>query len=281
LSAYSGQGYVAIRHFNCTDMFYLNVDEITIVEPGTEPAWNNVNNATSPTALTGLTPDTPYQVRVRANCGSDGSSEWAQTTFTTLPACVAPTDLTISNITTNSAVVTWTGSARSYNLKVNDQTYNGVTSPYTLSSLTPNTEYTVEVQSVCSATSTSTWSTATFWTACTAFNLPYSYNFEDVNGLNCWSLSSANTSNPIGIGTIDGNNVFLFSSYYSASSYDQYLISPELIGTTGVGIDVEFKYRSRNGYGDGETFSVGYSTTTNDIDALLNLKGLNSLFFNL
>ena len=35
LSAYAGQnGYVAIRHFNCTDMFYLDVDNITIGEPG-------------------------------------------------------------------------------------------------------------------------------------------------------------------------------------------------------------------------------------------------------
>ena len=30
LSAYSGNGYVAIRHFNCTDMFYLDVDDILI-----------------------------------------------------------------------------------------------------------------------------------------------------------------------------------------------------------------------------------------------------------
>ena len=34
LSAYSGQGYVAIRHFNCSDQFYLDVDDITIVEGG-------------------------------------------------------------------------------------------------------------------------------------------------------------------------------------------------------------------------------------------------------
>ena len=35
LSAYAGQtGYVAIRHFNCHDMFYLDVDDITITEPG-------------------------------------------------------------------------------------------------------------------------------------------------------------------------------------------------------------------------------------------------------
>ena len=30
LSAYSGMGYLAIRHFNCTDQFILNVDDITI-----------------------------------------------------------------------------------------------------------------------------------------------------------------------------------------------------------------------------------------------------------
>ena len=33
LSAYSGMGYVAIRHFNCTDMYNLNVDDITIFSP--------------------------------------------------------------------------------------------------------------------------------------------------------------------------------------------------------------------------------------------------------
>ena len=37
LSEYSGQGYVAIRHFNCTDQFRLNVDDITITPPGEEP----------------------------------------------------------------------------------------------------------------------------------------------------------------------------------------------------------------------------------------------------
>ena len=37
LSAYSGQeGYVAIRHFGCTDMFLLDVDDITIYPEGVE-----------------------------------------------------------------------------------------------------------------------------------------------------------------------------------------------------------------------------------------------------
>ena len=166
LSAYSGKGYVAIRHFNCSDKFRINVDDITIVQPGvTEPQpWTTINNASNPQQLTGLTPETTYQVQVRSNCGSDGYSTWTNTFFTTLPSCVAPADLTITNITTNSAVVTWTGSASSYNLKVNNQTYNNVTSPYTLSNLTAATVYTVEVQSVCNASSTSTWASTTFVT---------------------------------------------------------------------------------------------------------------------
>ena len=263
LNAYAGQtGYIALHH-QYYDGNYILVDDFGIFNR----TWTTANGVTSPYAISGLTPETSYEVEVQAVCGGqDGSSEWAQTTFTTLPSCVAPARLTITDITTNSAVVTWTGSANSYNLKVNDQTYNNVTSPYTLSGLTPNTEYTVEVQSVCSASSTSTWSTSVFWTACEAFNLPYSYNFDNDNELNCWSLISAN-NNMLGITTVDNNNVFIFSSYNSASSYDQYLISPELNGTAGVGIDVEFKYRSYNGNGSGETFKVGYSTTTNDISS--------------
>ena len=34
MSAYNGQiGYVAIRHFNCTDMFYFDVDDIVLAAP--------------------------------------------------------------------------------------------------------------------------------------------------------------------------------------------------------------------------------------------------------
>ncbi|MBQ4398066.1 MAG: choice-of-anchor J domain-containing protein [Bacteroidales bacterium] len=44
LSAYSGMGYIAIRHFDCYDQWILKVDEITIVEGGEAPV-----NPTNPT----------------------------------------------------------------------------------------------------------------------------------------------------------------------------------------------------------------------------------------
>ncbi len=45
LSAYAGQeGYVAIRHFNCSDWFLLNVDDITIEEPAVQFVDVTINN---------------------------------------------------------------------------------------------------------------------------------------------------------------------------------------------------------------------------------------------
>ncbi len=44
LSAYSGLGYIAIRHFDCYDQWILKVDDVTIVEGGDTPV-----NPTNPT----------------------------------------------------------------------------------------------------------------------------------------------------------------------------------------------------------------------------------------
>ena len=37
LSAYSGQGYVAIRHYDCTDQHLLYIDDVTVVGPSEDP----------------------------------------------------------------------------------------------------------------------------------------------------------------------------------------------------------------------------------------------------
>ncbi|MBQ5547927.1 MAG: choice-of-anchor J domain-containing protein, partial [Prevotella sp.] len=60
LSAYAGQtGYVAIRHFNCSDMFYLDVDDITIGEPGAKSMSSSTRSLSH------------YRV-YRTNCYNDG-----------------------------------------------------------------------------------------------------------------------------------------------------------------------------------------------------------------
>ena len=80
LSKFSGQGYVAIRHFNCTDMYWLNIDDIEIIEPS---AMKEVNGLTATNyALSGLTAGTTYWVEVRSHYGTE-VGEWTQLIFHT------------------------------------------------------------------------------------------------------------------------------------------------------------------------------------------------------
>ena len=78
--------------------------------------------------------------------------------------CDAPTNLTVSNITENSADVSWNGTATTYELKVNSGAAETLTSTSkTLTDLTPNTAYTVEVRAICESQA-SAWVSTTFTT---------------------------------------------------------------------------------------------------------------------
>ncbi len=77
-------GYIAIRHFNCTDMYILNVSNFYM--PGEEedvPAgeWIVLNNVTSPAAITGLKPATTYEAQVQGVVNRD--TEWTNSVFFT------------------------------------------------------------------------------------------------------------------------------------------------------------------------------------------------------
>ena len=94
LGEYAGQtGYIAIRHFNCTDQYILNVTNFSILgEQDVEPAgeWVVMEGVTSPTTMEPLTVGTTYEVQVQA-VYADGNSEWTDLVeFTTLPADAMP-----------------------------------------------------------------------------------------------------------------------------------------------------------------------------------------------
>ena len=124
---------------------------------------------TTSKTLTGLTPNTAYTVEVRAVC-EETESAWVTTTFTTLEEtvepdpCDAPTNLSASNITETSAEITWNGTATTYEFKLNGgESETLTTTSKSLTGLTPNTAYTIEVRAVCEETE-SAWVSATFTT---------------------------------------------------------------------------------------------------------------------
>ena len=65
--------------------------------------------------LDGLTPGTDYTIKVRPACSENLWS--SEITVTTISPCPIPTDLNVSGITHNSAVVSWTGSNDTYELQ--------------------------------------------------------------------------------------------------------------------------------------------------------------------
>ena len=125
LSDFEGTGFIVIAHYNCTDGFYVFVDDIELTYPVTQlPEWIYVNDVTSPYTITGLTPETTYEVQVQG-VNDFATSAWTPSTiFTTL----APESKTLAKIESEGTPGTTYAIADSYLVAVacaidNDDVY--------------------------------------------------------------------------------------------------------------------------------------------------------------
>ncbi len=126
--------------------------------------WISVATGTTSTSanLSGLAAATSYDWRVRSNCSS-GSSSFSSAQFTTATAggCTDPIGLTASNITATSADVSWNpvGGAIDYNVFYKANSVNNWSlgarninsTVFTLSGLSPSTDYTWRVKANCTS----------------------------------------------------------------------------------------------------------------------------------
>ena len=83
LSSYAGYtGYIAIRHFNCSDWFYFDVDDIEYLYSNDFTIITGITD--NYYTLTGLEVATDYVAFVRSSCGDGMSySNWVPCAFTT------------------------------------------------------------------------------------------------------------------------------------------------------------------------------------------------------
>ncbi|MBK8672217.1 MAG: fibronectin type III domain-containing protein [Bacteroidetes bacterium] len=112
--------------------------------------------------ITSLLPDTKYAWRVKAKC-PDGTTEFGNiSNFTTLPLgdCPKPINLSVTSITSSSALLNWNlvSGSNGYIIKYKKKSAaNWITidsidpsiNSYQLNGLLPNTIYTYKVQSIC------------------------------------------------------------------------------------------------------------------------------------
>ena len=123
------------------------------------PTYDDVTS--NPFNVTGLTPETSYDFYVREVCSATDTSNWVGPfQFTTTESCPTPTDLSATNISATSADITWNGYFASnwdvlFGLAGFDTTGMAISAndisanPYTIDTLTANTQYEYYVRADC------------------------------------------------------------------------------------------------------------------------------------
>ncbi len=119
--------------------------------------WTTLNALGNSVNLANLASNTTYNVRVKTVCSANLNSQYVNTTFTTLSACLAAEDVTVTPAA-NSAEVTWTVASHSqYDVQYKPASatewitiITGVTSvPVTIGGLSESTAYNVRVITHC------------------------------------------------------------------------------------------------------------------------------------
>ena len=227
--------------------------------------------------------ETTYYVRVKAHCDEEDESDYSNVVnFTTLVACPVPTVLTVTEISTTSAKLSWTenGTATAWQICLNGDETNLIaanSTPFTLGSLTVATSYTVKVRANCGGIDgESAWSnTVSFATECDVITITedntYRQGFEGYQGTThssgdvlpvCWDSYSEGSTLPhiTSSGSYhyvhEGTNTLYF---YGAAQTNSYVALPEF--TNGLNtLQINFWMQTESGAGYGE-LSLGYITT--------------------
>ena len=89
LSAYEGTGFIAFRHYDCSDQYMIYLDDIEVIpaNPAELQEWTVVESLTNPAyTIEDLTPETQYEVQVMAfDESGEKNTDWTTSViFTTL-----------------------------------------------------------------------------------------------------------------------------------------------------------------------------------------------------
>ena len=200
------------------------------------------------------------------------------TIYYAFPECVKPKGFEASDITPNTATLSWTALGEGQNWEIQyrkaDETdyttvEGAITNPYTLQGLEPSHGYVARVRAVCGNDSYSDWLETTFYTDCTPITLPYSYGFEDVEGGGfppCWTRYSTIEGlprvNESTYGTYTGTH-----SLYLNGTGDEYTVMAVL---PQIPVDAQHPISGNEmvfyaaGYYDPTSCQVGVMTDPND-----------------
>lgn len=220
---------------------------ILLVDSATSISTTYAASSNTNFNIAGLNDVTTYYAYVQDTCGPGDLSGWVgPIQFTTPESCPAPVNLTVTNVTDSTAIITWTGGGNgtSYNVAVVEAgtPLTGDTSvtstSYTAVGLESGTLYDVYVQDDCGNGDVSDWvGPVSFGTPCDTYTAPYAEYFN-VFIPYCWTQadggSSATGPTTMGTSLWSGDGFANFGSTgaarvnVSGSGNTTWLISPDI-----------------------------------------------------
>ena len=140
------------------------------LKPVSSRQWHSFTTEADSLVLSTLAPDMEYELCVLTVCSVGDTSLSTDTVRFTTPRrpCHKPTNLSVDNIASTSATLSWTenGSETQWIIEKNGVQMVTSSNPITLTDLNPSTPYTVRVRALCGEGDSSLWSSSlTFTTA--------------------------------------------------------------------------------------------------------------------
>jgi len=186
----------------------------------------------------------------------------------TISSCNRPATFEVASITANSAELTWTdpSTADSYIIRWSDgATTDSVIvsndTTYELNGLTPSTNYSVDIRSICWGEPTNA-RTLSFATSCAPMPLPWSFDFENITNMNqlssCWNrysgryidsthsatLSSTTSGWTRSTTAFDGSSHVKVNLYSTTCKY--WLVTPEIDLTENAELTFDYMLTAYN-----------------------------------
>ncbi|VXC28175.1 Por secretion system C-terminal sorting domain-containing protein [Flavobacterium sp. 9AF] len=277
----SNMGDLHIDIFDGTS--WVNDVDVISGQQQTAQADPWVQRVVSLSAFTGT-----IQARFRAIRGNGGNGDIAidDISFDEAPACLAPTNLIVYNITDTTVDIDWTGSGVVFDWEYVVQaagtgtpTGSGIGVDYQpiegeITGLTPNTPYEVYVRTYCSASSQSAWfGPVSFTTLCSSVT-DFVEDFEATTASNfsaCWAkVGSSGSAYPQTSTGIAGNrNLYM----YSSSSTSRAVVKMIPVSNADAGTH-RMSMKVRANFTAGETLELGYLTNPSDANTFVSISSI-------
>lgn len=245
--------------------------------PANSESWIAAQVADPNFVLNGLNANTAYVVRVAANCGTT-NSEYIAVNFTTLPSCLAPTNITnINNLNNTSIYWTAANGETAWAVEYKEatatewNTLNITNEPQlVLSNLANSTLYDVRVKAVCDENNESAWTNFQFTSDCGYTALPYVEDFERFatnTQPDCWtSLNNTWPTNSWPMVYVNSTSTYVHNGsrslyFKSSSTTPVYAIMPAFDAQN---VQVTFFYRNEGTTASNGILSIGTMSDPTD-----------------